>query len=187
MQLYSVAVLHHKSPTTPTKAATRSLRPKDKALAPPVKGMALVEPALVPMVVEAEVEAFGGVVWGGVDVVVRTATVVEDEDVTDVASDVNVGTSITDVEGGVWNDDVASVVNVGASITDVEGGVWDNDVASVVNVGASITDVAGGVWDDDVAGVEALYATVLPAVKSFGSVIPCRVAQVLGSTPYEHC
>lgn len=63
--------------------------------------MALVDPALVPVVVEAEIKELGGVVLGGVDVVVRTATVEEDEDVTDVASVVNVGASSTDVESGV--------------------------------------------------------------------------------------
>ena len=138
-----MAVLHHKSPTTPIIAATIPLCPKDTALASPVKGMMLVEPAVVPAVVEAEIETLVGVVWGGVDVVVRTATVEEDEDVTDVAS---------------------------------------NEI-----VGASFTDVGVGVWYDDVAGVEALYATVPPAMKPSGSVTLCRVAQVLGSTPYKYC
>jgi len=110
-------------------AATIPLCPKDTALASPVKGMMLVEPALVPVVVEAEIEALVGVVWGGVDVVVRTATVEEDEDVTDVAS---------------------------------------NEI-----VGASFTDVEGGVWENNAVGVEALYATVLPAVKPSGSVTLC--------------
>lgn len=46
------------------------------------------------------------------------------------------------------------------------------EAASVVGVSVLVTDMDGGVCDNDVAEAEALYATVLPAVKPSGSVIP---------------
>lgn len=112
-----MTVLHHKSPTAPTKAATRPLLPKDKTFAPPVKGTTLAEPALVPAVVEAEIEALViVVVWEGVDVVVGTATVEDDKDVFEVAAVVNVGASVTDVTGEFWDDDAVGVEALYATV-----------------------------------------------------------------------